>query len=289
MTADSPLVVRHFFTVDVEEHFQVSAFEDVIHPGDWPHHESRVDRNVDVLLDLLARHDTAATFFVLGWVAERRPDLVRRIAGAGHEVASHGHDHRRVTRQNPTQFRASVARAKRVLEDVSGKDVVGFRAPSFSIVPGLEWAFDVLLEEGYRYDSSLFPVHRPGGYGYAGAQREPYWIERPSGRLYELPLATLRRFGWNLPAAGGAYLRLMPFGLVRSAFADFERRGIPGVFYVHPWEIDPAQPRIRASTSARVRHYTGLHRTAGRLERLLEAFRFGSIADQLRSAAPQPV
>lgn len=281
-------MTRHYFTVDVEEHFQVSAFEHAVPAEAWMGHESRVEANTHRLLDLLQRHDARGTFFVLGWVAERHRELVREIAARGHEVASHGYDHRRVTHQTPDEFRASVSRSKRLLEDVTGTPVLGFRAPSFSIVPGREWAFDVLLDEGYRYDSSLFPVRRPGGYGYAAARREPHWIERPGGRLWEIPPATLRRFGVNIPAAGGAYLRIFPFAVVRSALRGFSRRGTSTAFYVHPWEVDPEQPRIAARASARFRHYTGLARTAGRLDRLLAEFRFSSIAESLPDPGRTP-
>ncbi len=272
--------MRHHFTVDVEEHFQVSAFEGSVPREDWDGLESRVAGNVERLLVLLAEHDARGTFFVLGWIAERHPGIVRDIAAAGHEVASHGCDHRRVTDQSRDQFRESARRSKGVLEDLVGMPVLGFRAPSFSIVKGREWALDVLIEEGYRYDSSLFPVRRRG-YGYATGQRDPYWIERPAGRLYEVPPATLRRVGVNLPAAGGAYFRIFPYGLVGAAFRQAERRDVPATFYVHPWEIDPDQPRLAVPTSARFRHYTGLHRTLPRLRRLLSEFRFTSIAEQL--------
>ncbi len=283
-----PTVGRHFFTVDVEEHFQVSAFEDSVRREHWPRHESRVERNVEVLLELLEQHDTLGTFFVLGCVAERHPALVRRIADAGHEIASHGHDHRRVTHQTPDQFRQSIRRSKDILEELCGHAVLGFRAPSFSIVPGLEWAFDILLDEGYRYDSSLFPIRRPGGYGYPSAQRDPHWIARSGGQLFEVPLTTLRRGGLNLPAAGGAYFRIFPLATARAAFQECERRGVPGVFYVHPWEIDPHQPRIPASLSRRLRHYWGLENTFDRLRRLLLDFRFGAIADHFDTGAALP-
>ena len=273
-------MLRHHFTVDVEEHFQVSAFEPHVSRDRWDSLESRVAANVGTLLELLARHDARGTFFVLGCVAERHPDVVRMIAPAGHEVASHGWDHRRVTQQSPEEFRVSVRRTKAALEALSGAPVLGFRAPSFSIVPGREWALDILLEEGYRYDSSLFPVRRPG-YGYASGRREPHWLERRTGRLAEIPPATLRIAGLNLPAAGGAYFRLLPYGLVRSALRDCERRGVPGTFYIHPWEIDPAQPRMVVPWATRLRHYGGLRRTVPRLERLLGEFRFTSIAPTL--------
>lgn len=274
----------HYFTVDVEEYFQVSAFETRITRSDWGQFASRVALGVARLLELLARHGARGTFFVLGWVAEHHPEVVRSIAGAGHEIASHGWDHRRVTEQTPEQFRNSVRRAKLALEDLVGTAVLGFRAPSFSIVPGLEWALDVLLEEGYRYDSSLFPVRRRG-YGYPGGSRDAYRIDRGGRELAEFPPATLRRFGVTLPAGGGAYFRLFPYGLVSAALRDCERRCVPATFYIHPWELDPDQPRLDVGFLTRARHYGGLRRTAGRLERLLAEFRFTSIAQSLPSLA----
>ena len=271
-------VTSHHFTVDVEEYFQVSAFERHVRYADWDGFESRVSGSVARLLDLLARSQARATFFVLGWVAERHPGLVRRIATAGHEIASHGWDHARVTEQSPLAFRDSIRRTKIFLEDLAAAPVVGFRAPSFSIVPGREWALDVLIEEGYRYDSSLFPVRRPG-YGYANGRRDPHWLRRPTGRLAEVPPATLRRWGAQLPAGGGAYFRLLPYPVVRTALRDCERRGVPGTFYIHPWELDPEQPRLHVPWLTRVRHYGGLGRTLPRLERLLAEFRFTAVAD----------
>jgi len=276
-------MIAHHFTVDVEEYFQVSAFEGYVSRDSWATLHSRVEASVGRLVDLLARHRARGTFFVLGWVAERHPDLVRAIVRAGHEAASHGWDHKRVGEQTPEEFRASVRRTKQLLEELSGQPCLGFRAPNFSIVSGREWALDILLEEGYRYDSSLYPVRRPG-YGYAGGGRDPHWLERPAGRLAELPPATLRRLGVNLPAGGGAYFRIFPYALVRSTIAEYDRRGVPATFYLHPWEIDPAQPTLPVSWLARLRHYTGLGRTLPRLERLLSEFRFTAIAD--RFAAP---
>ncbi len=268
--------IEHHFTVDVEEYFQVSAFEPHVSRADWGRFESRVARAVDTLLALLDRYGARATFFVLGWVAERQPLLVKAIAGADHEVASHGWDHRRVTQQSREQFRESVRRSKGVLEGIVGEPVVGFRAPSFSIVPNHEWALELLIEEGYRYDSSLFPIARRG-YGYPGAKRDPHLLKFKAGTLVELPPATLRRAGINFPAAGGAYFRLLPYALPRAAFRDCARRGVPGTFYVHPWEVDPDQPRLDVSWSARTRHYGGRARTVPRLERLLTEFRFNSV------------
>jgi polysaccharide deacetylase family protein (PEP-CTERM system associated) len=278
----------HHFTVDVEEYFQVSALEPYVPRAQWDAIESRVAASVALILEAMARHDARGTFFVLGCVAERHPELVRAIAAGGHEVASHGWDHRRVTHQTPDEFRTSVRRTKRYLEDLVGAAVLGFRAPSFSIVAGREWALDILIEEGYRYDSSLFPVRRPG-YGYAAAPRDPYWIQRAPGRLAEVPPATVRFLGVNLPAAGGAYFRLLPYALVRSALRGCECRGVPGTFYIHPWELDPGQPRLRVPALTRVRHYGGLRRTAANLERLLSEFRFTSIAPAFGLGAAEPL
>jgi polysaccharide deacetylase family protein (PEP-CTERM system associated) len=270
--------------VDVEEYFQVAAFEGIVPRAVWPACESRVERGVVELLELLERHGAQATFFVLGWLAERRPSLVRTIVAAGHELASHGWDHRRVTEQTAAAFHDSVRRTKRVLEDAAGVAVVGFRAPSFSIVPGREWALDLLIAEGYLYDSSLFPVRRRG-YGYPGGGRDPHWVRRPLGRLLEVPPAVWRCAGVNIPAGGGAYFRIFPYGITRAAFQDCERRGAPGTFYVHPWELDPGQPRVAAPLAARIRHYTGLPAVRLRLERLLGEFRFTAIRDTLAAFA----
>jgi polysaccharide deacetylase family protein (PEP-CTERM system associated) len=283
--------IAHHFTVDVEEYFQVSAFEPYVRRSTWDDFESRVATGVHRLLDLLQHHRAQGTFFVLGWVADRHPLLVRTIANAGHEIASHGWDHRRVTQQSPNAFRESVRRTKRTLEDLVGEPVVGFRAPSFSIVRGHEWALDVLIDEGYTYDSSLFPVPRRG-YGYSGGVQDPHRFRRPSGNLVEVPPTTLRRWGINLPAAGGAYFRLLPYAFARAALRDCGSRGVPGTFYVHPWEVDPEQPRLPVSWATRTRHYGGLDRTMGRLERLLGEFRFTSVRDAgtvARLQAPEPV
>ncbi len=266
----------HLFSVDVEEHFQVSAFDRTLSREEWGRQPSRVEHNTDVLLELLGRHDAHATFFTLGWVAERQPALLRRIVAAGHELASHGWWHRRLTTLTPDEFREEARRSKAVLESLGGREVTGFRAPSFSIVPGGEWAFDVLLEEGYRYDSSLFPIRRPD-YGYPDAPPVPHRIQRPSGTLLEIPLATLEVLGLRLPAAGGGYLRQLPLGLVQRSFRGMGARGVPGMFYIHPWEVDPEQPRLPVGLLTRLRHYGGLERTLPRLERLLSEFRFTSV------------
>src|SRR5574341_92765 len=267
----------HLFTVDVEEYFQVSAFDKLVERGRWGSYASRVERSVDLLLELLARRSAWGTFFTLGWVAERHPQVVRRIAAAGHEIASHGWWHRRVGELSPAELRDELRTSKDILESVGGQVVLGFRAPSFSIVPGREWAFDALLETGYRYDSSLFPIRRPN-YGYPGAPPEPHLIERRGGVLLELPMATTMWAGIRLPAAGGAYLRQLPYALTRRAFREHQRRGVPAMFYVHPWELDPGQPRLAAPWLTRIRHYRGLDGMQARIERLLDEFSFTSVA-----------
>ena len=198
-------MVRHHFTVDVEEYFHPTAMSPYFPMGEWDQLERRSPAVVERLLDFMAKHDVAGTFFILGWLAEREPGMVRAIATAGHEVASHGYEHELVGKLGPDGFRESVRRSRQVLREISGEEVLGYRAPSFSIVPGLEWAFDVLLEEGYRYDASLFPITQHPTYGYPEAERDPYWIERPAGRLAEFPSTTAEVIGRKLPASGGAY------------------------------------------------------------------------------------
>jgi polysaccharide deacetylase family protein (PEP-CTERM system associated) len=263
--------------VDVEEHFHVNAFEFLIRREDWAGLPSRVDANTDILLDLLARHGASGTFFVVGWLADRNPGVVRRIAAAGHEIASHSWWHRRVPTLTPAEFKDDVARTKARLEEITGQPVHGFRAPSFSILPGMGWAFDVLLETGHSYDSSVFPIRRPG-YGWPGAPTAPYDIVRPAGTLREYPMTTLDALGLRIPAAGGGYLRQLPYGVIRRAFRDCEAQGRGGMFYIHPWEVDPGQPRVPASWLTQLRHYRGLRRTLPLLERFLTEFRVTSVA-----------
>jgi polysaccharide deacetylase family protein (PEP-CTERM system associated) len=272
----------HFFTVDVEEYFHVSAFEGVVTRDAWPTYPRRLTRSVGQLLELLDGAGARGTFFTLGWVADHEPAVVRQIAAAGHEIASHGYWHRRLTTQTAAEFREDLRASKKALEDACGTVVTGFRAPSFSLVPGREWAFDILVEEGFRYDSSIFPIRRRG-YGYPGARRVPHVIRRASGVLAEFPLATAKVFGYPVPAAGGGYLRQFPFGVIRRAFADSTRRGDPATFYVHPWELDPDQPRLPVSPLTRLRHYRGLAVTRERIAQLLEQFRFDAIAPHVEA------
>ncbi|NOY44656.1 MAG: DUF3473 domain-containing protein [Deltaproteobacteria bacterium] len=293
------------FTVDVEDFFHVSAFEAVCPPDTWDRWELRVERNTERMLALLAEHRVRATFFVLGWVAERCPGLVQRIHGAGHEVACHGHGHRRVNTLDREAFRQDVRRAKALLEDLVGEAVLGYRAPSYSIGPTSLWAFDELVEAGFTYDSSVFPV-RHDLYGLSEWPRFPFRLERLDGEgagnwvpaggrgpddaptLLEVPITPVRLWGRNWPAAGGGYFRLLPYPVTRWALRRIrERDGRPFVFYVHPWEIDPAQPRIEgAGLKSRFRHYLNLHRTEPRLRRLLSEFPFGPIREVVPGLVP---
>jgi polysaccharide deacetylase family protein (PEP-CTERM system associated) len=274
--SDLPVTPPHHFSVDVEEYFQVNAFEPYAPREAWSSYPSRVEWTTDALLDVLAEFGATGTFFTLGWIGRYHPRLVRRIADAGHEVASHGDWHRKVTTLTPDEFREDVRASKAVLEQVTGQPVLGFRAPSFSIGPATAWAFDVLLEEGYAYDSSVFPIRRRG-YGWPGAPTVPYVIRRPAGGLREYPLATLPLLGARIPAAGGGYLRQFPFGIIRAAFREAARHARSAMFYVHPWELDSAQPRLDVPWLTRVRHYRGLDATLPRIRELLREFRFSSI------------
>ena len=263
-------------TVDVEDYFQVSALECAVQRSAWESMDLRVERNVDRLLSLFAEHEAHATFFTLGWVAERLPQVVRRIVSAGHELASHGYDHRRANRQTRVEFRDDVARTKALLEDISGVVVQGYRAPSFSFDHTNRWVFGCLLEAGYRYSSSVYPV-RHDHYGIPDAPRFPF---RPEGSaLLEIPISTLRIRDHNLPIGGGGYFRLLPYALTRLALDRFHaREGRPAIFYLHPWEIDPGQRRVRGlPLRARFRHYLNLNKTEPRLRRLLHDFRWDRV------------
>jgi polysaccharide deacetylase family protein (PEP-CTERM system associated) len=276
-------VVVNAMTIDVEDYFHVSVFDGVVPRHAWSTLESRVCRNTDRLLDLFASHDLRATFFVLGWVAERFPDLVTRIAGLGHEIASHGYGHRLVYDQTPQAFREDVRRAKALLEDKTGIRVRGYRAPSYSIVPRSLWALDVLIEEGYSYDASIFPV-RHDRYGIPVSARHPYQIGRPLGTIVEAPGSTTRVGPLNLPIAGGGYFRLLPYWWTRFGIQRVNQgEGRPAIFYLHPWEIDPGQPRLPAGLLGRIRHYRNLSETEGRLRRLLQDFAWAPLGSVLSS------
>jgi polysaccharide deacetylase family protein (PEP-CTERM system associated) len=271
-------VVAHLFTVDVEEYFQVGALEGVIPRESWESWPTRAEPSLRRLLDLLARHAVKSTCFVLGWFAKRNPELVRAIADEGHEIASHGWSHRSLVGLTPGMLRVELRTSKDLLEQLTGQRVVGFRAPNFSIVPGTEWAFDALLEEGYEYDSSLFVHRHRQSSGYPGACESAHDIHRSGGTLLEIPVAVRGWAGMPVPASGGGYFRHLPYGVTRRAFQAITRESRPGVFYIHPWELDADQPRVPASLLTRVRHYAGIKHTAERLDRLLSEFSFTSIA-----------
>jgi polysaccharide deacetylase family protein (PEP-CTERM system associated) len=289
MNAKTPveIPVTNAMTVDVEDYFQVAAFENCIRRQDWPHWAMRVDTNTRVILELFARRDIHATFFVLGWVAARCPALVREIAAAGHEIASHGFDHQRLTHISRAQFHQDITRTKQLLEDLTGNPVRGYRAPSYSIGPTTLWAHNELLKAGYGYSSSMVPI-RHDLYGMPQAPRFPFFAW-PAG-LLEIPVTTVRMAGRNWPCGGGGFFRLLPYALFKRGFQRVNRlEGRSGVFYFHPWEIDPGQPRVPAAPlKSRVRHYLNLARTAPRVEQLLRDFRFDRM-DRVFIAPGHPV
>lgn len=272
-------------SVDVEDYFHVSVFDGIVPRNTWGDMESRVCANTERLLDIFDEHRVCSTFFVLAWVAERYPALVRTILARGHEVASHGYAHRLVYDQTPAAFREDVRRAKRVLEDAGGCEVGGYRAPSYSITPRSLWALDVLIEEGYWYDSSIFPI-RHDRYGIPVSPREPFHVQRVAGSLMEVPGSTIRVGPLNFPVSGGGYFRILPYGWTRWALDRLNRtEKQPAVFYLHPWEIDAEQPRLSAGWLGRFRHYRNLSQTESRLRALLTEFKFNSVATLLSTRA----
>ncbi|QWV95855.1 DUF3473 domain-containing protein [Geomonas nitrogeniifigens] len=297
--------VVNALTVDVEDYFQVSAFEGCVDRDRWDDYPLRVERNTRRILELLEKRGIRGTFFVLGWVARRCPDLVREIRRAGHEVACHGYGHQRVNRLGRTAFRDDIRVSKALLEDLTGEAVLGYRAPSYSIAHGTPWAFDELAEAGYRYDSSVFPV-RHDLYGIPDWPRFPFLLRRGTERwepvpgespilfggesgddLVEFPITTLSLFGMGIPIAGGGYFRFFPYGFTKWGLNRINSgEGRPFVFYLHPWELDPEQPRMAgAGAKSRFRHYLNLDKTQARLVRLLGDFGFGRLCDLLDAPA----
>ncbi len=272
-------------SIDVEDYFQVSAFDSVVSRSSWDARESRVTANTERLLRIFEESEVRATFFVLGWVAAKYPGLVRQIARLGHEIASHGYWHHLVYEQTPVEFRDDIRRTKHLLEDLSGRRVEGFRAPSYSVTQRSMWALDVLASEGYRYDASVFPIHHDR-YGIPDAERHPHIVKLASGSIVEAPASTIRCGGMNLPIAGGGYFRLLPYAWTRWGIRRLnvmERR--PAIFYLHPWEIDPDQPRLHATRMTRMRHYANLGKTEVRLRRMLRDFQFATMADVIWQGA----
>jgi len=304
--------MQNILTIDVEDYFQVENFKGVIDFSDWEGYELRVVKNTEKILKILAEKNVKATFFVLGWVAEKFPELVRRIYEAGHEVASHGYMHELIYNQTQDEFRADLRKAKMILENITGEPILGYRAPSYSITRKSEWALDILMEEGYKYDSSLFPIHHDRG-GFVNAPRFPFKMHKghlvhgkegiassPSGRLryaplsstaprndgnemWEFPLSTVKIFGQNIPFSGGGYFRLLPYLFIKKSIEKINKEGQPAVIYIHPWELDPEQPRIKAEYMSRFRHYVNIDKTERKLIKLLNDFEFTSIRSYLET------
>lgn len=279
-------MVRNALSVDVEDWFQVGAFETVIERANWDTLECRVERNTDTVLALFDDAGVKGTFFTLGWVAERYPQLIRRISEAGHEVASHGWDHQRVFAMAPEAFAADISRARAVLEDLSGHPVTGYRAPSFSIDARTPWAHEALAEAGYAYSSSVAPVVHDH-YGWPEAPRFAF---RPvaGSALVELPVTTARFAGRTLAAGGGGFFRILPYGFSRWALRQVNDEKQPAILYFHPWEIDPDQPRVaNAPLKSKIRHYTNLGVMAAKLKRLVADFEWGRVDHIAAQAAAE--
>ena len=280
-----PVGIKNALTVDVEDYFHVTAFERQINPSSWDTYSLRVVENTEKILDMFDEHSVKATFFVLGWVAERRPDLVKEIGARGHEIACHGYGHQLVYRIGPDKFRSDIRTSKKILEDITGDAVIGYRAPSYSITRDSLWAFDILVEEGFQYDSSIFPIVHDI-YGIPHANRFPHVMNVQAGRLHEFPLSTYqisiitRKI--SIPVAGGGYLRLFPAWFIQRAITSINTsEGQPAVLYFHPWEIDHEQPRIKTGMKSRFRHYLNLHKMSGRIQKLVSTINFSPMREIL--------
>ena len=272
--------VLNAFTVDVEDYFQVSAFEKDVSRHDWDRYDCRVVENTQRMLELLDRHGVRATFFVLGWIAERYPELVQQIHAAGHEIGSHGYWHRLIYEQTPEEFRDDLCRSRDILMDIIGQRIEAYRAPSFSVTKQSLWALEILVEEGFQIDSSVFPIHHDR-YGIPGAEPRLHVIETPAGPLWEFPPSVAKIAGLHVPVGGGGYFRLSPLRWTCRYLRRINRaEGQPFMFFVHPWELDPGQPRIQThSRLSRFRHYVNLSSNERKLTALLQRFRFGRLCD----------
>jgi len=269
--------IRNALTVDVEDYFHVTAFADSVDRKDWDNQPLRVESNTHRLMDLFDEAQVKATFFVLGWVADKSRSLVSEIAQRGHEVACHGYSHQLIYNQTLEVFREETIRSKFLLEDIVQAPVRGYRAASYSITRDSLWALDILAEAGFDYDSSIFPV-RHDRYGIPGAKEVPHILQTPQGHsLVEFPLSTAKIFNYKLPVAGGGYFRLYPYALTRAGLRQINSRHQPFIFYMHPWEIDPDQPKIEAAWFSRFRHYNNLGKCESRLQRLMKDFQFDTV------------
>jgi polysaccharide deacetylase family protein (PEP-CTERM system associated) len=273
-----PAEVLNALTVDVEDYYHVSAFEEGVARSQWSDFESRVAASTQKILDVLAAASVHGTFFVLGWVARRHPELVRAIHAAGHEIGCHSFWHRLVYQQTPEAFREDLCLARDILQNITGEPVVAYRAPSFSITRRSLWALDILIEEGFLMDSSIYPTYHDR-YGMAGAPCRPHTITRPAGEIVEFPMPIYRQFGYPLPVGGGGYLRLYPYALTRRGLRQINAEGRPFVVYLHPWELDPDQPRMPVGRLKAFRHYVNLDRTRKRLKHLVRDFPLGTLSD----------
>ena len=267
--------MKNFITIDLEDYYQVTGFSDVVRYDRWGTYESRVERNTNIVLEALG--DNKATFFILGWEAEKRPGLIKKIAGAGHEIATHGRRHKLITNMNKEEFAEDMKREVKLLEDLTGEKVLGHRAPSFSITDDTPWAFEVMADLGLKYDSSVFPIKRRHG-GIPEAGMKPFSIETSAGVIYEFPLAVTNFLGKTLPVAGGGFFRLYPYWFTRRAMLENNRSDIPVVVYLHPWEFDPGQPRLKSFFSRNgFNHYVNLDKTLKKFRKLLIDFEFTPI------------
>ncbi|MBN1377781.1 MAG: DUF3473 domain-containing protein [Gammaproteobacteria bacterium] len=272
---------KNAMTVDVEDYFHVAALAKSIDRSQWDSCELRVEKNTDKLLELFDAAGIKTTFFILGWVAEKLPNIVEKIFTLGHEVACHGYSHQLVYEQSPEEFKQETIRSKSLLEDIIQHPVAGYRAASYSITRSSYWAMEILINAGFDYDSSIFPV-RHDRYGVPDSPLQPYRITTATGQsIIEFPLSTLKLFNYSLPVAGGGYFRLYPYWLTKLAFSRLSRLGRPGIFYLHPWEVDPEQPRYKASMLSTFRHYNNLDKCEARLSRLLKDFKFTTVQNTL--------
>ena len=266
--------INNVLTIDVEDYFQVAALSDAISVNEWENIPTRVERNTNKILDLFDEHNVKGTFFTLGWVADRYPSLVKEIDRRGHEVASHGYSHQLIYSQSKDVFRDETFKSKNILEDITGKAVDGYRAASYSITKESLWAIDILVEAGFKYDSSIFPV-RHDRYGIVNSPKEPYVIKGPEGgEIVEYPLTTYSMLGQDLPVAGGGYFRLYPYWLTNYFYRSLNSKGKSFAFYLHPWEVDPEQPKVEVSWFSKFRHYNNLHKCSKRLSKLLSNYQF---------------
>lgn len=272
----------NILTIDVEDYFQVENFAKTVKFSEWGRFESRVEVNTERLLSILTERGVRATFFVLGWIAERQKGLVKKIHSQGHEIASHGYAHRLVYEQSPDEFRSDLRKSRVILEDIIQKPVIGYRAPTYSITKRSLWALDILVEEGFKYDSSIFPIHHDKG-GLPAANRYPHKIPTECGSIMEFPISTIKLLGQNIPFSGGGYFRLLPYWFISSSIKAINNEGHPVMTYLHPWEFDPGQPRIKSLTLGAFRHYVNIAKAGCKLKKMLRDFKFGPARDWLDS------